>query len=185
MSTTRFAMMIDHREQHGQAHHDRVVARVDRGDVVPADAGDVEDQLDHERARDDEAEQRPGGGDRPGSASYGARAARRRAGSAGPWPARSARSPAAASRASCRARAARRAPSARSRARSPAGSCAAMSTSRWSVTAPHFERDEVDHQRRDEEARHRVEDVREEHRRVVDRACCASAPRSSPAARRR
>src|SRR6266480_180495 len=48
----------DHRGQHGYPHHNRIVTVRDGVDEVAADARDREDELDHERAGDDQTEER-------------------------------------------------------------------------------------------------------------------------------
>ena len=178
MSTTRLAMMMITGEQDGQAHHDREVARVDRRDVVPADAGDVEDQLDHERARDDEAEQRAGRRDHRDQ---------RVAQHVQPdhAPIAKALGPRGADVVLLQRLEHRAAdePGEERHRREAEGDrrqdlVLATSTSRSSVTqCTRFQRDEVDQQRRDQEARDRVEDVREEHRRCSRRRCsgCSAA----------
>ena len=169
MSTTRFASDDDDREQHRDPHHDRVVARGDRGDVVLADPGDREDELDHERARDDEAEQRAGGRDgRDQRVPEHVQADD--APPAKPLRLRRAdvvllqrleHRPADEPR--------EVAPSARGRARTPGRIlCSQPSSQPFVGNRFAFRAHEVDQQRRDQEARDRVADVREEHRRVVD-----------------
>ena len=154
-------------EQHGQAHHDRVVARLYRRDEVLADPGDVEDQLDHERAGDDVAEQRPGRrDDRDQRVAQHVQADD---------------APVAQPLRACRAhvvllqrlehrpahepREERHRPEAERDRRQDLVLPGRPAARRQRTT---LQRDEVDQQRRDQEARDRVEDVREDHRAVVD-----------------